>query len=233
MLIIAVVVENAARLSIPWLVRRGIDLGVPPLLAGGSGRLLYETVGLMVGAVVVQAISRMFFLRNSGTVGQKVLLELRRRLFKHFQKLDVRFHDRYTTGRVVSRLTNDIDAIMELLANGFDGLVTAVLTMVGRRGAAADARPQAGRGLPALLPGADAAGPLVLAVLLADLPQGARDLRAGDRAVHRDHDRHPGGPGLPPRAPQRRRSSRTWPAATARPTSTRSGWSRSSCPASS
>ena len=73
----------------------------------------------------------MIFLRESGRVGQKVLLELRRRLFVHFQKLDVRFHDRYTTGRVVSRLTNDIDAIMELLAGGFDGLVTAVLTMVG------------------------------------------------------------------------------------------------------
>ncbi len=131
LLIVAVVIENAARLSIPWMVRRGIDLGVPPLLEGGSGRLLYETVGLMVGAVVVQGVGRMFFLRNSGTVGQKVLLELRRRVFRHFQDLDVRFHDRYTTGRVVSRLTSDVDAIMELLANGFDSLVTAALTLVG------------------------------------------------------------------------------------------------------
>ena len=131
LLVAVVVVENAARLSIPWMVRRGIDLGVPPLLEGGSGRLLYETVGLMLGAVVVQGAARTFFLRHSGTVGQKVLLELRRRLFRHFQDLDVRFHDRYTTGRVVSRLTSDIDAIMELLANGFDGLVTAALTMVG------------------------------------------------------------------------------------------------------
>jgi ABC-type multidrug transport system fused ATPase/permease subunit len=130
-LIAAVVLENLARLSVPWLVRRGIDLGVPPLLEGGSGRLLYETVGLMLGAVVLQAAGRVFFLRNSGTVGQKVLLELRRRLFRHFQALDVRFHDRYTTGRVVSRLTSDVDAIMELLANGFDSLITAVLTMVG------------------------------------------------------------------------------------------------------
>ena len=73
----------------------------------------------------------MIFLRESGRVGQEVLLELRRRVFTHFQRLDVAFHDRYTSGRVVSRLTNDIDAIMELLAGGFDGLVTAVLTMVG------------------------------------------------------------------------------------------------------
>ncbi|HEX8510386.1 MAG TPA: ABC transporter ATP-binding protein [Propionibacteriaceae bacterium] len=131
LLILVVVIENAARLSVPSLVRRGIDLGVPPLLAGGSGRFLYETVGLMLAAVVIQAFSRVYFLRSSGRVGQNVLLELRRRTFRHFQSLDVAFHDRYTSGRVVSRLTNDIDAIQELLIGGFDGLVKAVLTMVG------------------------------------------------------------------------------------------------------
>ncbi|MGI8459701.1 MAG: ABC transporter transmembrane domain-containing protein, partial [Propionibacteriaceae bacterium] len=130
-MIIAVVAENAARLSIPRLVQLGIDHGIPPLLAGRSGTVLYEIVALMLGAVTVQAISRMLFLRRSGRIGADVLLELRRRVFTHFQQLDVAFHDRYTTGRVVSRLTSDVDAIMELLANGFDGLVSAVLTMVG------------------------------------------------------------------------------------------------------
>ena len=131
MLIGVVIAENAAMLSIPWLVQRGIDLGVPPLLAGQDGTVLLQVVALMVGAVIIQACCRLFFLRQSGRVGQEVLLELRRRLFLHFQRLDVRFHDRYTTGRVVSRLTNDIDAIMELLVGGFDGLVSAMLTMVG------------------------------------------------------------------------------------------------------
>ena len=131
LLVAVVLIENGARLSIPWLVRRGIDFGLPPLLEEGSARVLYETVGLMLAAVAVQTVSRMAFLRQAGRIGQEVLLELRRRLFRHFQRLDVRFHDRYTTGRVVSRLTNDIDAIAELLQNGFDGLITAVLTMVG------------------------------------------------------------------------------------------------------
>ncbi len=131
LLVAVVVLENGARLSVPWLVQRGIDLGIPPLVAGQGGTVLYQTVGVMLGAVVVQAVSRMIFLRTSGRVGQQVLLELRRRLFTHFQRLDVRFHDRYTTGRVVSRLTSDIDAIAELLVGGFDGLVSAALTMVG------------------------------------------------------------------------------------------------------
>lgn len=131
LLVAVVLVENAARLSVPWLVKRGIDTGIPPLLASGSGRVIYQTVGLMLAAVVVQAVTRRYFLRASGQVGQDILLELRRRVFTHFQRLDVAFHDRYTSGRVVSRLTSDIDAITELLVGGFDGLVTAALTMIG------------------------------------------------------------------------------------------------------
>ena len=46
-LVVAVVIENAARLSVPWMVRRGIDLGVPPLLEGGSGRLAALCYGLL------------------------------------------------------------------------------------------------------------------------------------------------------------------------------------------
>ena len=130
-LLLAVLIENAARLSLPWLVHRGIDYGVPPLLAGEGARVVLQTVALMLGAVLIQSGSRLFFLRQSGRVGQSVLLELRRRVFRQFQRLDVAFHDRYTTGRVVSRLTNDTDAIAELLAEGFDGLITAALTMIG------------------------------------------------------------------------------------------------------
>ena len=88
-------------------------------------------VGALCGVVLVQAVSRMFFLRRSGRIGQKVLLELRRRVFRHFQRLDVAFHDRYTSGRVVGRSTNDVEAIQDMLETGFDSLITAVLTLVG------------------------------------------------------------------------------------------------------
>jgi ATP-binding cassette subfamily B protein len=131
LLTVVVLLENAARLSVPRLVQVGIDSGVPPLLSGGSSRTLMGVLGVVLGAVVVQAVSRVVFLQVSGRVGQEVLLDLRRRLFRHFQRLDVSFHDRYTSGRVVSRMTNDVEAIQELLSNGFDGLVTAALTLVG------------------------------------------------------------------------------------------------------
>ncbi|QRY51641.1 ABC transporter ATP-binding protein [Mycolicibacterium septicum] len=130
-LALVVVVENTARLSVPILVQRGIDRGIPPILEGGPARELMLIVGTLCVVVIVQAISRMFFLRRSGRVGQRVLLELRRRVFRHFGKLDVAFHDRYTSGRVVSRSTNDVEAIQDMLETGFDSLITAVLTLFG------------------------------------------------------------------------------------------------------
>ncbi|HEY5151576.1 MAG TPA: ABC transporter ATP-binding protein [Mycobacterium sp.] len=131
LLALVVIVENVARLSVPLLVQRGIDHAIPPLVAGGSVRELIIVVATLCGVVVLQAISRMFFLNRSGRIGQRVLLELRRRVFRHFQRLDVAFHDRYTSGRVVSRLTNDVEAIQDMLETGFDSLITAVLTLFG------------------------------------------------------------------------------------------------------
>jgi ATP-binding cassette subfamily B protein len=130
-LAIIVVVENVARLSVPLLVQRGIDHGIPPIVDGGSSRALVAIVAALCGVVLVQAVSRQFFLRRSGRIGQKVLLELRRRVFRHFQRLDVAFHDRYTSGRVVSRSTNDVEAIQDMLETGFDSLITAALTLFG------------------------------------------------------------------------------------------------------
>jgi len=126
-----VVAENAARLSIPFLVKEGIDNGIPPIQESGDTSFLFTVVGIVLGAIVVQAVTRQTFLVLSGRIGQDMLFELRRRVFRHFQKLSPAFHDDYTSGRVISRQTSDVDAIYEMLETGFDGLVTAVLTLFG------------------------------------------------------------------------------------------------------
>jgi len=130
-LLVVVVLENVARLSIPYLVKEGIDLGIPPIKATGDTSVLYTIVGLVLLATVVQAVTRRTFLMLSGRIGQDMLYEVRRRVFRHFQRLSPAFHDEYTSGRVISRQTSDMDAIYEMLETGFDGLVTAVLTLVG------------------------------------------------------------------------------------------------------
>jgi ABC-type multidrug transport system fused ATPase/permease subunit len=131
LLLVAVLVENAARLSIPLLVALGIDKGIPPIAADNDLKPLLEIVGVVLLATLVQAVARNIFLVRSGQIGQDILFEIRQRIFRHFQRLSPAFHDSYTSGRVISRQTSDVDAIYEMLETGFDGLITAALTLFG------------------------------------------------------------------------------------------------------
>ena len=130
-LVLIVVIENAARLSIPYLVKVGIDSGIPPIRESDNLQPLLMIVGAVLFAAITQAVTRNLFLVRSGTIGQDVLFQIRQRVFRHFQRLSPAFHDSYTSGRVISRQTSDVDAIYEMLESGFDGLVTAALTLVG------------------------------------------------------------------------------------------------------
>ncbi len=131
LLIVVIVASSAAGLAIPYLVKVGIDAGIPPLADGRGPATLLVIVGAVLAAAPAQGLTRQAFLRLSGRVGQDILLELRRRVFNHFQKLSLSFHEQYTSGRVIARLTSDVEAIAELLQSGFDKLVTAVLTLIG------------------------------------------------------------------------------------------------------
>jgi ABC-type multidrug transport system fused ATPase/permease subunit len=130
-LLVIVVIENAARLSIPYLVKVGIDSGIPPIQEDNNLEPLLMIVGAVLVATITQAVARNLFLVRSGTIGQDLLFMIRQRVFRHFQRLSPAFHDEYTSGRVISRQTSDVDAIYEMLETGFDGLVTAALTLFG------------------------------------------------------------------------------------------------------
>jgi len=140
---------------------------------GGSTRELLSVVATLCCVVLVQAVSRMYFLRRSGRIGQEVLLELRRRIFRHFQRLDVAFHDRYnTSGRVVARSTNDVEAIQDMLETGFDGLITAVLTLCGTAVLLVVLDVRLGLGVPVRVPRPGGAGVVVPHPIVQDVPEG-------------------------------------------------------------
>ena len=112
---VLIAVHIGARLAGPWLIMRGIDDGIPPLLEGGSGELrpLLTTVILFFAITILGTVCFNAFLLITGRVGQEIVLDIRRRLFVHFQSLSMAFHERYTSGRVISRQTSDVEAIGE------------------------------------------------------------------------------------------------------------------------
>jgi ATP-binding cassette subfamily B protein len=127
---VLLVTENAVLLAGPLLVAVAIDSGVPAALRGDLAPLAW-TIGGYAATGVGAAGLRAAFLALSGRIGQDLLLEIRRRVFAHGQRLSLDFHESYTSGRLISRLTSDLDSLNDLLEQGLDGLLGAVLSLVG------------------------------------------------------------------------------------------------------
>ncbi|MBV9097612.1 MAG: ABC transporter ATP-binding protein, partial [Frankiaceae bacterium] len=126
---VAIVVSVVASMAIPALVGIGIDRGIPAARRGDDVPLIV-VAALIVGCALLQAWLYRTFVLGTGRIGQRILLELRQRVFRHFQRLSLAFHERYTSGRMISRLTSDMDTISSMLDAGLDTLVTAVLSIV-------------------------------------------------------------------------------------------------------
>jgi ABC-type multidrug transport system fused ATPase/permease subunit len=127
---ILIFIRSAAYLAVPYLVGLGIDKGIRP---GGSGNLgtLEVIVGGLLGALAINAVANYAFLRLSGRIGADLLLDLRKSLFGHVQELSISFYERYNSGRIISRLTSDVDALNELLATGLTSVITSLISVVG------------------------------------------------------------------------------------------------------
>ncbi|GAA4539907.1 ABC transporter ATP-binding protein [Pseudonocardia xishanensis] len=128
--LLILVLENAVRLTGPLVVAYAIDTGVPAALDGRPAALSWAVVGYAASGLAAAGL-RAAFLLLSGRIGQDVLLELRRRVFTHAQRLALEWHETYTSGRLISRLTSDLESIDDLLDQGLDGLLGAVLTLGG------------------------------------------------------------------------------------------------------
>ena len=124
--------NTMADLAIPALVGLTIDHGIKPFVATDNvPRTLVILIVVMAAVTILDAIGNLLFQRVSGRTTQDVLYDLRTRVFDHTQKLSLSFYERYTSGRVIARLTSDVDAITELLATGVNDLVANLLYLVG------------------------------------------------------------------------------------------------------
>ncbi|MEO6826717.1 MAG: ABC transporter ATP-binding protein [Microbacteriaceae bacterium] len=126
---VVILLSSAAQVAGPALIAFGIDTGLPalqqrdwwPLAATGAAYLFTGVIGAVLVAWYTVLAAR---------VSQAILLDLRKRVFLHTQKLSLEFHESYTSGRIISRQTSDLDAIRELLDEGISQLVQGFLYML-------------------------------------------------------------------------------------------------------
>lgn len=124
-----VVLAQLASVAGPAIIAWGIDNGIPALLEDNATPAIAASVAHIVAALVSGGLMYVF-IRWNMTIGQNMLFGLRKRLFLHSQRLDMKFHETYASGRTVARQTTDMDALANLLNSGLDIMVGSVLQMV-------------------------------------------------------------------------------------------------------
>ncbi|MEV6104723.1 ABC transporter ATP-binding protein [Streptomyces sp. NPDC051940] len=124
-----ILLQQAAVQAGPLLVAFALDRAVPALRRDDHGPLIAVGAAYL-GCALASGILQYCFVRAAARVNQDVLLDLRGRIFRHGQALSVDFHDRYTSGRLISRATNDVEALRELLSEGLQELIALVLATV-------------------------------------------------------------------------------------------------------
>ncbi|MFC8716454.1 ABC transporter ATP-binding protein [Kitasatospora sp. NPDC057198] len=126
--VLAVLVQQAALQTGPLLVAYAIDRGVPALRGHDWGPLVAVTAAYL-GCALAATLLQRAFIRLAARINQDVLLELRGRIFRHAQRLGLDFHERYTSGRIISRATGDVDTLRELLSEGLQELLMVCLSV--------------------------------------------------------------------------------------------------------
>jgi len=124
---VLVVLDALATLAGPALVRRGLDRGV----VGGSSRALWTTTAVFAIVVVADWAVVWVQQRFTGRTAERLLFALRIRIFAHLQRLGIDFYEREMAGRIMTRMTTDVESLSTLLQNGLIQAIVSLLTLVG------------------------------------------------------------------------------------------------------
>ncbi|WP_457100062.1 ABC transporter ATP-binding protein [Microbacterium sp. P5_E9] len=121
------VVSTALRVLGPALIAYGIDTALPAAVEEAD----WMPAAMVVGVYLISALGGAaligWYVVVAARLTQAVMLDLRKRIFLHTQRLSLEFHESYTSGRIISRQTSDLDSIRELLDGGLNELVSGIL----------------------------------------------------------------------------------------------------------
>jgi len=125
--LIVLVVSTALRVAGPALIAYGLNTALPQAMQDADWMPTIVIVLVYLVAGVGGAALIGWYAVVAARLTQAVMLDLRTRIFLHTQRLSLEFHESYTSGRIISRQTSDLDSIRELLDGGLNELVSGVL----------------------------------------------------------------------------------------------------------
>ena len=127
LMFVALLIETGAGLAPPYLAGRAIDAGI----ITGDVSALDLTVAAFVAAALLYAAGTYAETYLVGWVGTRALQDLRERLFSHIQAMSIGFFTRRSPGVLISRMTNDVEALNQLVTSGVVTMFSATLTLIG------------------------------------------------------------------------------------------------------
>lgn len=144
LVVLAMTLDAALSVLRPWPLKVVIDRVLShkpsrvPLLHAWLDQAPLSRVQVLYGAcaatlliAVLTGLLTYYFTRGMGDIGQRFVFALRRDLFSHLQRLSLRFHDQQRTGDLTTRLTSDVQAIQDMVANGLTVFCTNTLLLAG------------------------------------------------------------------------------------------------------
>ncbi|GAX55880.1 ABC transporter ATP-binding protein [Streptomyces olivochromogenes] len=126
-----VAVDAGMSLLLPVLIRHGIDQGVTRMAIGA----VWAAAALALVTVLVQWAAQIGETRMTGRTGERVLYSLRLKIFAQLQRLGLDYYERELTGRIMTRMTTDVDALSTFLQTGLVTAFVSVVTFFGIMGA--------------------------------------------------------------------------------------------------
>src|SRR5262249_23073371 len=122
---LAILVGAAAALAQPYLVKIAIDRYIAAGRAGGLRPLGEIYAGVLIAAFVAEYVQTW----TMQMTGQRIMFDLRMAIYGHLQRLDVRYYDRNPVGRLITRVTSDVDVLNDLFTSGVVTIFGDVFTL--------------------------------------------------------------------------------------------------------
>ena len=128
--VVAIIGHSALDLAPPYLTKVVIDRYIPAGDLGGLGSIAVLYLAALVASFLLEYLQTW----TMQVIGQKIMFDLRTQLVSHLHRLDLRFYDRNPVGRLMTRITTDVDVLNELFTSGVVSVFGDVFTLIGIMG---------------------------------------------------------------------------------------------------